>query len=90
MGIEERIKNIITDEVLKYIPGEKPVKKGFFAGSYLKGFRGAASLRFLATEDFVRRAVSQGARELRVPERTIITPLARELLDEKNMKVNYE
>lgn len=90
MGIEERIKDIITDEVLKYIPRERPVKKGFFAGSYLKNFRRSASLKFLATEDFVRQAVVRGARELCVPEGTIITPLARELLDEKNMKVNYE
>ena len=86
----DRVRNIITDEILKNVPKRKEIKKGFFAGRYLKSFRQHSPSRFLATEVFVRRAVSRGERELRIPGGAIITPLARELIDEKNLKVNYE
>jgi len=85
-----RVRNIIIDEILKNVPKLKKIKKGFFAGSYLKSFRRQPPARFLATEAFVSRALAGGSRELRVPRGAIITPLARELIDEKSLKVNYE
>ncbi len=87
---EDRVRNIITDEILKSVPRGKEIKKGFFAGVYLKSFKGRTPARFLATEAFVKSAVSRGERVLSIPVGAMITPLARELIDEKNLKVNYE
>ena len=87
---EEKIRNIIADELLKAAPREPAVKRGFFAGGYLNNFRRKNPSRPLVTEEKVRSAVKSGAKTVRIPENSIITPLAREMIDEKGMRIVYE
>lgn len=88
---KERLENLIFDELLKLNPKEKNIKRGFFAGDYLRGLspKASGSVR-LVTENDVREFLKTGSRVLSVPGGAIITPLARELMDEKNVKVEYE
>ncbi len=87
---EDRIKNIIIDEVLKNVEKEKKIKRGFFAGPYLKNLSKRKSTRLLVTEEYVKKFLATGNRLLTIPKSAIITPLARELIEEANIKVSYE
>ena len=87
---EERARNIIADELLKTVPRSPVIKKGFFAGGYLKNLWSKKPSGQLVTEDKVRAVVESGSKTLIIPEKSIITPLARELIDEKGMRIVYE
>jgi len=88
--VEERIRNIIADELLKYVPRGRKIKKGFFAGDYLRNLGVRKESSILITEELVREALKSGSRTLAIPEKSIITPLAREMIDEKNIRLVYE
>ncbi|MCD6413107.1 MAG: hypothetical protein J7L54_03060 [Elusimicrobia bacterium] len=87
---DSRVKNIIIDEILKKVEKEKKIKTGFFAGEYLKNFGRKKSGRILITEEFVRNFLKTGGVLLTIPKSAIITPLARELIEEGNIKISYE
>ena len=88
---KERLENLIFDELLAISPKQKNVKRGFFAGDYLRNMTAkAAGGRPLVTENNVREFLKTGARILKLRKGAIITPLARELIDERTIKVEYE
>jgi len=88
---KERLENLIFDELLKISPKRKNIKSGFFAGDYLRNMAAKAAVgRPLVTENNVSEFVKTGARIMVLRKGAIITPLAAELIDEKNIKVEYE
>jgi hypothetical protein len=87
---EHRIRNIIIDEILKNVKKEKKIKKGFFAGDYLKNLNKRKSEKILITEEFVKNFLKTGGKILKIPKNVIITPLAKELIEERNLKISYE
>jgi len=88
---KDHLENLIFDELLKLNPKEKNIKRGFFAGDYLRNlWPGASGSVRLVTENDVRTFLDTGARIMTVPAGAIITPLARDLWDETNIKVEYE
>ena len=90
MSIEDRIELIISDEILKHSAKEKKVKRGFFAGKYLMTGQDKPKEKILITEDFVKSFLRRGSKVLSISGKTIITPLAREMLDENNIRIVYE
>ena len=59
---QESLKNIILDELLKLTPKESNVKKGFFAGSYLRDFKNRHGANSLVTEQYVQEFLKTGSR----------------------------
>jgi len=89
--MDERIKNIIIDEILKNIPKEKNVKRGFFAGEYIKTLQRKRLIeKNLITEEIAGEFLKKGIKTIKISRKTILTPLARELLEEKGVKISYE
>ncbi len=88
---KERLENLIFDELLAINPKQKNIKRGFFAGDYLRNMAPKASAgRALVTENYVREFLKTGARIMMLRRGAIITPLALELIDENSIKVEYE
>ncbi|MCD6423324.1 MAG: hypothetical protein J7L42_04340 [Elusimicrobia bacterium] len=89
--MDERIKNIIIDEILKNIPKERNIKRGFFAGDYIRILqKKRATESNLITEEIARGFLKKGIKTIKISRKTIITPLARELFEEKGVKISYE
>ena len=88
---KERLENLIFEELLRISPKQKNIKRGFFAGDYLRNMAVKAEVgRPLVTENNVSEFLKTGARIMVLRKGAIITPLAAELIDEKNIKVEYE
>ncbi|MEA2081366.1 MAG: hypothetical protein U9O97_01290 [Elusimicrobiota bacterium] len=88
---KDRLENLIFDELLSESPKQKNIKRGFFAGDYLRnmGHRAAEGC-VLVTENDVREFLKTGARTMKMSRGAIITPLARELIDANSLKVENE
>ncbi|PKN00893.1 MAG: hypothetical protein CVU77_07670 [Elusimicrobia bacterium HGW-Elusimicrobia-1] len=80
--------------------GERPVtpfgeaasrtyKSGVYASGYLKPFTALKSGRPFLSEYDVKTMLSSNPREITVPKNAIISPLAEDLIQEKNVKINY-
>ena len=74
----ERLVRIVTEEVKKHMAATgrvPPARPG-----------GGGAVKVL-TEDKVRTALKQGAKEIRVTLKAVVTPSARELAELHNLKI---
>ncbi|MBA3064974.1 hypothetical protein KJ633_04010 [bacterium] len=88
---KERLENLVFDELLAISPKQKNIKRGFFAGNYLRNMAYQRPFsRALVTEADVREFLKTGARVMAMKKGSIITPLAVEMIDANFIKVEYE
>lgn len=64
-------------------------KSGVYASGYLKPFTALKSGRPFLSEYDVKAMLCSNPREITVPKNAIISPLAEDLIQEKNVKINY-
>jgi hypothetical protein len=64
-------------------------KSGVYASGYLRPFTTLEGGRTFISEYDVKTMMRSNPREITVPRNAIISPLAEELIQEKNVKINY-
>ena len=77
----------MVDIIVDALYNSSPVKAGFFAQEpFLKGLTTRPTTKRLITEQDVRERMKRGERTIQVDENTIVTPLARDLMIEKEIR----
>lgn len=68
-----------------------PYKSGFFTkGGWIKSYSTLVTEKKLITESDIRKIIAAGSRTLKISPKTIIGPLALEIIQEKGIKVIRE
>jgi len=90
--LEKLLADTAVDILLEEVNSDREpvttVKRGFFVREpYIKSSSRLAGTRKLITEAYVKKLVREGFRRLELPEKAIITPSARLLIEEKGITV---
>lgn len=90
---EKDIIDVIAGEIADKKTENKNIsyKSGFFTkGVWLKSYSTLATEKKLITESDIRKIIAAGSRTLKISRKTIIGPLALEVIQEKGIKVVRE
>lgn len=93
MGIEGIITDIIVDicseKDIRGSSDRKPDKIGFSLGSpYIPSRTTLKGKRDLITEDYLKKMIAAGNKRIKIHADSIITPLARLLIDERRIHIS--